>query len=237
MTELLAVNGNEYVITLKEITDLIGVRHDRAMAKVEELALEDGFGTLSKIDIVYNDKLQTIPSYRFTKKQAIAVGARLNTAMLMKVINRLEELEQNKPQFQIPQTLSQALMLAAKQAEKIEHQNKQLEYQRPLVSFAECVATTSTDILIRDWAKMIGIQEKQCRMWLITKGYMYDANKKGKSAKYRVSAEGVERGYLVQREVPIVNPNPSCPNRIGITVKMTPKGQTALTDKIKKDLM
>ena len=62
----------------------------------------DDFGTLSKIDIVYNDKGQTIPTYRFTKKQAIAVAARLNNTMLMKVINRLEELEKQKPQFQIP---------------------------------------------------------------------------------------------------------------------------------------
>ena len=52
--------NQEYVITLKEITDLIGVRHDKSMAKVEELAIENGFGTLSKIDIVYNDKGQTI---------------------------------------------------------------------------------------------------------------------------------------------------------------------------------
>ena len=102
-------NNQEYVITLKEITDLIGVRHDKSMAKVEELAIENGFGTLSKIDIVYNDKGQTIPTYRFTKKQAIAVAARLNNAMLMKVINRLEELETAKPQFQIPQTYSEAL--------------------------------------------------------------------------------------------------------------------------------
>ena len=106
-------NGNEYVITLKEITDLIGVEHNKAMRKVEELAKEEGFGTLAKTATVYNDRGQTIPTYQFTKKQAIAVGARLNNTMLMKVINRLEELESQKPQFQIPLTYSEALMLAA----------------------------------------------------------------------------------------------------------------------------
>jgi len=53
------------------------------------ISFEDGFGTLSKMAIVYNDKGQTIDTYQFTKKQAIAVGARLNTSMLMKVVNRL----------------------------------------------------------------------------------------------------------------------------------------------------
>jgi|GEM_PF-2559355 len=235
--ELVFQPNQEYVITLKEITDLIGVRHNDAMRKVEELANEEGFGVLRKTRITPGELGgRPFDTYQFTKKQAIAVGARLNNTMLMKVINRLEELESQKPQFQIPQTLSQALLLASQQAETIEKQNQQLEYQKPFVAFAECVSTTVTDVLIRDWAKMIGIQEKLCRKWLIEKGYMYDANKTGKSAKYRVSAEGIERGYLVQREVPIVHPNPCFPNRLGITVKMTPKGQTALTDKIKKDL-
>ena len=53
-------NGNEYVITLKEITDLIGVEHNKAMRKVEELAKEEGFGTLAKTATVYNDRGQTI---------------------------------------------------------------------------------------------------------------------------------------------------------------------------------
>ena len=47
--EIPIFQGNqEYVITLKEITDLIGVEHNKAMRKVEELALEEGFGGLAK---------------------------------------------------------------------------------------------------------------------------------------------------------------------------------------------
>ena len=43
--------NEQYVITLKEITDLIGVEHNKAMRKVEELAKEDGFGLLAKMAI------------------------------------------------------------------------------------------------------------------------------------------------------------------------------------------
>ena len=155
--ELTLQTNEEYVITLKEITDLIGVRHDKSMAKVEELASEDGFGTLSKIDIVYNDKGQTIPTYRFTKKQAIAVGARLNNQMLMKVINRLEELEKSK-QFQIPQTYSEALMLAAKQAEQIEQQTALIKAQKPKVEFYEAVTGSNDTIDIGEAAKVLNIK-------------------------------------------------------------------------------
>jgi len=117
------------VITLKEITDLISVRHDKAMVKVESLAKEPSFGQLSKMDIcikVNNDGSKKISTYSLSKKQAIAVGAKLNNSLLMKVIDKLEELEKaNAPQ--IPQTFSEALFLASKQAEVIEQQTVALE--------------------------------------------------------------------------------------------------------------
>lgn len=147
-------NQNSGVITLKEITDLIDVRHDRAMQKVDELCLELSFGTVSKIDIVYNDKGQTIPTYLLTKKQAIAVGAKLNNTLLMKVIDKVEELE-NKNNFQIPQTLSQALLLASQQAEQIEKQNQLILEQKPKVDFFEAVTGSKDAIDIGTVAKVL----------------------------------------------------------------------------------
>ena len=81
--ELVFQPNQEYVITLKEITDLIGVEHNKAMRKVEELANEEGFGGLAKTATpTFNPDgsiNRNIDTYQFTKKQAIAVGARLNT--------------------------------------------------------------------------------------------------------------------------------------------------------------
>jgi anti-repressor protein len=146
----------EYVITLKEITDLIGVRHNDAMRKVEDLSLEYGFGTLREIRIVYNDKGQEIDTYIFTKKQAIAVGARLNTTMLMKVINRLEELELNK-QFKLPQTFSEALRLLADETEAKEQLQLQLIAQKPKVDFYEAVTGSKDTIDIGTVSKVLNI--------------------------------------------------------------------------------
>ena len=153
--------NQEYVITLKEITDLIGVEHNKAMRKVEELAEEDGFGRLAKMASRYssgNGTVREIDTYQFTKKQAIAVGARLNNTMLMKVINRLEELETQKPQFQIPQTYSEALMLAAKQAEQIEQQSAIIELQKPKVDFYEAVTGSKDTIDIGTVAKVLNVK-------------------------------------------------------------------------------
>ena len=158
--ELTFQNNQGYVITLKEITDLIGVEHNKAMRKVEELATEEGFGLLAKMAIKQKTGFgeRDIDTYQFTKKQAIAVGARLNNSMLMKVINRLEELESQKPQFQIPQTYSEALMLAAKQAEQIEQQTALIEAQKPKVEFYEAVTGSSDTIDIASVAKVLNIK-------------------------------------------------------------------------------
>ena len=56
---LTTTGGNAQTMTLKEITDLLDVRHDKAMLKVAEMAKEPKFGTMSILDIVYNDKGQT----------------------------------------------------------------------------------------------------------------------------------------------------------------------------------
>ena len=128
--EILVSNQNTGVITLKEITDLISARHNDSMSKVEKLALEPSFGALRKTRIVYNEQGQEVDTYLLTKKQAIAVGAKLNNSLLMKVIDRLEELEnQNKPKTTLDliiqsaqqmQLIQDTQQIQAAQIEKIE---------------------------------------------------------------------------------------------------------------------
>ena len=90
---LTTTGGNAKTMTLKEITDLLDVRHDKAMLKVAEMAKEPEFGTMSILDIVYNDKGQTTKTYQLNKRQSIAVAARLNTALLMRIVDRWQALE------------------------------------------------------------------------------------------------------------------------------------------------
>ena len=84
-------------MTLKEITVLLDVRHDKAMLKVAAMAESPDFGTVSILDIVYNDKGQTTKTYQLDKRQSIAVAANLNTTLLMRIIDRWQELESRQP--------------------------------------------------------------------------------------------------------------------------------------------
>ena len=121
---------NVCMITLKEITDLIGVQHSKAMKKVDKLVLEPSFGGVAKTatptfnpDKSFNKNIET---YHLTKKQAIAVGAKLNNSLLMKVIDKIEELENDKSEqnkVSLPNNKQLALMVIEAE-EKIEKHQK-----------------------------------------------------------------------------------------------------------------
>ena len=120
MNNLIQSSDGGVSITLKEITDLIGVRHDKAMLKVMTLSKEPSFGSVSILDIQYSsgkNTIQTIQTYQLNKKQAIAVAAKLDNSMLMKVIDRLEELEGQK-KVSLPGAKELALMVLKAEEEK-----------------------------------------------------------------------------------------------------------------------
>jgi len=94
---LTTTGGNAQTMTLKEITDLLDVRHNNAIRTVEAMMQEPEFGLATKIEypiISGKGREQFIETYQLNKRQSIAVAAKLNTALLMRIIDRWQELEQ-----------------------------------------------------------------------------------------------------------------------------------------------
>lgn len=95
--------AHNQVMTLKEITDLLEVRHDNAMNVVAKMLENQDFGTAPKIKEQYakgNGAIGETETYQLNKRQSIAVAAKLNTSLLMRIIDRWQELESaNKPQL------------------------------------------------------------------------------------------------------------------------------------------
>ena len=93
----LVIANATLTITLKEITDLLDVRHNNAMRTVAEMAQDPDFGSVTQIE--YRTKQgNSYLTYQLNKRQSIAVASRLNTALLMRIIDRWQELEnQSKP--------------------------------------------------------------------------------------------------------------------------------------------
>jgi len=120
---------NELIVketmTLKEITDLLNVQHSKAMVTIAKMAKNPDFGAVSILDVAYNEQGQTIETYKLDKRQSIAAASKLNTSLLMKVIDRWQELES-------PVHLSPAEQLLANAQRLVDHERqlKELEYQQ-----------------------------------------------------------------------------------------------------------
>ncbi len=167
---------NEVTITLKDLTDLIGARHNDAMRKVRKLEGEEGFGTLREFHTVYNDKGQTVKTYLLSKKQAIAVGALLNNKLLMIVINRLEELEAERslpPQLTNAQFMANAVLMAQEELKQVPvlqeevkivtHKYEQAVEDKDFLAkeitkrdrVTNDMSNRGSGMLVRDWAKAL----------------------------------------------------------------------------------
>ena len=114
---------NVGVITLKDVTDLISVEHNKAMKVVERLCLEPSFGEVEKFTTLNLNNVK-VNTYLLTKKQAIAVGAKLNNKLLMKLVDKLEELETRKPL-----TVNEQIALIAQGHQEVEQRLTQIEYK------------------------------------------------------------------------------------------------------------
>jgi len=226
-------NTNEVKITLKEITDLISAEHNKAMKVVEKLSQEPSFGRVEKLAThqnMPNGGTKPLQTYQLNKKQAIAVGAKLNNALLMKVIDRLEELERKRA-YQLPQSFADALRLAADLEETNQKLIAQNNEMMPKALFADSVAQSHTSILIGQFAKAISNEEftiGQNRLftWLRDNKYLI----KGGVRHNQPMQKYIDNGYFEVIERTTNNPDGSV--RINITTKITGKGQVALTDKI-----
>lgn len=171
---LSVISGNSSQrMSLKEITDLIGVRHDKACLKLLSMAEEPEFGTVSISDIVYNEKGQTIKTYMLDRRQSIAVASRLNTALLMRVIDRWQELESKNESFSIPKTFADALRLAADQQEIIQNQAAKIEQQKPAVEFVGRYVESTGNKGFREVCKLLEANESEFRLFLAENKIMY----------------------------------------------------------------
>jgi Phage regulatory protein Rha (Phage_pRha). len=108
---LVLTGGNAQTMTLKEITDMLDVRHNDAMNAVEKMVTDPEFGTATKISYhlpaSYRKRAETIQTYQLNKRQSIAVAARLNTALLMRIVDRWQELEEQ--QYSLASTVINAV--------------------------------------------------------------------------------------------------------------------------------
>ena len=160
-----------------------------------------------------------------TYKQALRVAARESKAVRRSLIDKLEELQQaNSPTPSLPQTLPEALRLAAELAEQKMQLEQQLVAAAPKVDFADRVSVAN-GILIGNFAKVVGLKQNTLFSWLRQNGILmaFGARKNVPRQQY------INAGYFTVKEVVLDDENGY---QIRLTPQLTGKGQQWLTRKL-----
>ncbi|EIG5095289.1 phage antirepressor KilAC domain-containing protein [Escherichia coli] len=160
-----------------------------------------------------------------TYKQALRVAARESKAVRRSLIDKLEELQQaNSPAPSIPQTLPEALRLAAELAEQKMHLEQQLVAAAPKVDFADRVSVAN-GILIGNFAKVVGLKQNALFAWLRENGILIASGGR-KNVPFQ---QYINAGYFTVKEVVLDDEDGY---QIRLTPQLTGKGQQWLTRKL-----
>lgn len=167
------MNKNSSVLTMssREIADLVESRHDSVKRTIERLQ-DKGLIQLTPMVEVKNHLGQVVTEYQLIKRDTYVVVAQLSPEFTARLVDRWQELE-NQQMPQIPQTLSEALRLAADQAEQIERQNLLLEQQRPKVEFVQRYVEVGTTKSLRETAKILRVPERAMIDCLVDDGLLF----------------------------------------------------------------
>ncbi|EEU2610371.1 phage antirepressor Ant [Escherichia coli] len=160
-----------------------------------------------------------------TYKQALRVAARESKAVRRSLIDKLEELQQaNSPTPSIPQTLPEALRLAAELAEQKMQLEQQLVAAAPKVDFADRVSGAK-GILIGNFAKVVGLKQNALFAWLRGNGILIASGGR-KNVPFQ---QYINAGYFTVKEVVLDDEDGY---QIRLTPQLTGKGQQWLTRKL-----
>ena len=178
MNEIAKFNNSKEMSSL-EIAEITGKRHADVLRDIRNL-IEQGANERNFALVEYKDKKGEVrPCYKLTPKGCLILASGYDVVLREKIINRLEELEMQKKNggFSIPQTLSEALRLAADQQEEIEQQKLLINEQAPKVAFANAIEASKSSCLIGELAKILtqnGYTIGQNRLfeWMRNNGYL-----------------------------------------------------------------
>lgn len=171
MNALLKLDAAPLTMSSLEIAELVESRHDTVKLSMERLAAR-GVIQLPPLTEVKNHQGQSVSVYQLGKRDSYVAVAQLSPEFTARLVDRWQELEAEQGP-KLPQTMAQALRLAADQAEQIEQQQAQLALAAPKVEFVDRYVESTGSKGFRQVCKLLGANESRFREFLLDNKIMY----------------------------------------------------------------
>ena len=241
MTDLII---KKETMTSLEIAEVTGRNHKDVMRSIREM--EDAWAKVNgrKFALVeYKDaKGEMRPCYSLNKTECLYIATKFNDEARAKLVLRWEELEtKDRNKYQVPQSFAEALMLAAKQQEQIEEQQRQLEANskeivelngaiaemEPKVTYVDMILASKETVTTTQIAQDYGQSAKAFNVLLRNFGVQHKVG-----GQWVLYAKHLPFGYVQSDTFPIVHKNGT--NGTVMHTKWTQKGRLFLYDELKK---
>ena len=168
MNQLLTMtkeNASILTMSSREIAEITHKEHKNVLRVIRDLIEQNLVAQIEPLKFEYRN--QWFDYYELNKRDTFVVVARLSPEFTAAVVDRWQALEnQQKPTALIPQSFSEALMLAAQlQAEK--------ERNAPKVAFVDHYVEVGTSKSFRETAKILKMPERALVNRLVEDKYLY----------------------------------------------------------------
>ncbi|HHH0001292.1 TPA: phage antirepressor KilAC domain-containing protein [Yersinia enterocolitica] len=164
------------VVTMssREIASLTGSNHSDVRRSIERLSEANLLSQpLADTPYINEQNRQTYYEYHLNKRDSLVVVVRLSPEFTAVVVDRWQELEHKS---QVPQSLPEALRLAADLAEEKQQLENQLSIAAPKVEFVDRYVKANGSMTFRQVAKLLNAREAEFRQFLLDNHIMYRLN-------------------------------------------------------------
>lgn len=228
MNQLLST-GNTPSMNSREIAELVGSRHDNVRVAIERLAARG---------VIEIPAMQEIPTatkpvsvYVFSgergRRDSIVLVAQLSPEFTAALVDRWQALEAGAVP-RLPQTLPEALRLAADLAEQNNLLQVVVSEQAPKVEALARLAEAGGSMCLTDAAKHLGIQRCHLIEWMRANRWIYRREGSMRLLAYQPRlAAG-----LLDHKVSVIGREDDGADRLASQVRVTAKGLAVLAQKI-----
>lgn len=167
------VNSGELTMSSREIADLTGKRHDNVMRDIRNMLSDLGVLLKTEEAEEINNLGMSVKQkyYLLNKEECLCLISGYSIKLRMAIIKRWKELESQKS-F-IPQTLPEALRLAADLAEQKQIAEQKLAIAAPKAEFVDRYVQATGLLGFRETSKLLKVKENFFREFLLSKRIMY----------------------------------------------------------------